>query len=44
MSTIESILTENRAGKTYFSELPPHMKSRISWDPIEKKLAMVGEF
>ena len=40
----DSILTESRAGKTYFSELPPHMKSRISWDPIEKKLAMVGEF
>jgi hypothetical protein len=40
----DSIETENRAGKLYFSGLPPQLRTRVSYDPINKKLALVGEF
>ena len=39
-----AIETENRAGKLYFSQLPPQLKSRVSYDSTNKKLALVGEF
>jgi len=40
----DAIETENRAGKLYFSGLPPQLKSRICWDPASYKLSLVGEF
>jgi len=39
-----AIDTQNLGGKVYFSELPPHLKSRVSYDPINQKLELIGEF
>jgi len=36
--------TENIGGKLYFTLLPPHLRSRITYDPINRKLELVGEF
>jgi len=39
-----AIDTQNRGGKLYFTQLPPHLKSRVSYDPINEKLELIGEF
>jgi len=40
----DAIATENLRGKQYFLELPPHLRGRLSYDPINRRLALVGEF
>jgi hypothetical protein len=36
--------TVNQAGKFYFPTLPPQLRSRLSYDPINGKLRFKGEF
>jgi len=40
----DAIDTENIGGLLYFVQLPPHLRDRISYDPINHKLAIVGDF
>lgn len=34
--------TDVRLGKTYFTLLPPHLRDRVSWDPLAKLLKLRG--
>ena len=34
--------TDVRLGKTYFTQLPPHLRERVSWDPVSKLLELRG--
>jgi hypothetical protein len=36
--------TQTRAGLRYFPTLPPHLESRISYDPVARRLQLRGEF
>jgi hypothetical protein len=40
----DAVTTENHGGKLYFSDLPPYLKNRISYDELNKTLALVGEY
>lgn len=34
--------TDVRLGKTYFTQLPPHLRERVTWDPVAKILSLSG--
>ena len=34
--------TEVQYGKTYFTTLPPHLRNRVYWDPMAKRLYLTG--
>ncbi len=34
--------TDVELGLTYFTLLPPHLRERVSWDPMAKKLTLTG--
>ena len=36
--------TSDYAGKTYFQGLPPSLQNRFHYDPLQKRLELVGEF
>jgi hypothetical protein len=40
----DAIPTLDQAGKKYFLELPPHLRNRVSYDPNNHKLELIGEF
>ncbi|HTI69173.1 MAG TPA: LamG-like jellyroll fold domain-containing protein [Candidatus Limnocylindria bacterium] len=35
--------TDVQLGKTYFTQLPPHLRDRVYWDPIALTLTLTGE-
>jgi len=41
-SVPDSVKTENRLGRLYFPELPPHLNRRLSYDPISQRLNFGG--
>ena len=38
------VTTRVRAGNLYFPTLPPHLESRVSYDPVARRLRLGGEF
>lgn len=46
-ATLASLANVNTAtdvhlGKTYFTQLPPHLRERVTWDPVARSLHLSG--
>ncbi|MBX3743930.1 MAG: hypothetical protein KF833_01345 [Verrucomicrobiae bacterium] len=38
------VATHTRSGRVYFSELPPSLRNRLRYEPVERRLVFRGEF